>query len=66
MENSAGCPNAQQYLGSIVNGVQPNVLIGAYRFPNDSDLDALNAPAKAAFVKSEFSIEPIMFGKWRD
>jgi hypothetical protein len=34
-ENSGNCPNALQYLGVIVNGVEPNVLIGAYRFPDD-------------------------------
>jgi hypothetical protein len=33
---------------------------------NDGDLDALDAAAKASYVKSAFSIEPIMFGKWRD
>jgi hypothetical protein len=44
----------------------PTVLIGAYRFPNDGDLAALDAAAKASYVKSVFSIEPIMFGKWRD
>jgi hypothetical protein len=27
-----------QYLGVIVNGVQPNSLIGAYRFPRDQSL----------------------------
>ena len=41
-------------------------LIGAYRFPNDGDLVALDTAAKASYVKSVFSIEPIMFGKWRD
>jgi hypothetical protein len=51
---------------SIVNGVAPTVLIGAYRFPNDGDLDALDAAAKASYVKSAFSMEPIVFGKWRD
>jgi hypothetical protein len=56
----------REYLGSIVNGVAPTVLIGAYRYPNDGDLAALEAAAKASYVKSPFSIEPIMFGKWRD
>lgn len=65
-ENSRNCQNATQYLGTIVNGVEPNVLIGAYRFPDDNDLTALVAPAKAALVRSAFSLEPILFGKWRD
>jgi hypothetical protein len=65
-ENSSNCPNVQQYLGSIVNGVAPTVLVAGYRFPDDGDIAALDAEAKAASAKSVFSIEPIMFGKWRD
>ena len=65
-ENSGKCPDAQQYFGVIVNGVGENVLIGAYRFPNDDDLIALDASAKAELVPSVFSLEPILFGKWRD
>jgi hypothetical protein len=66
VENSGSCPDATQYLGVIVNGVEPNVLIGAYRFPDDDELIALDAPAKAALARSAFSLEPILFGKWRD
>jgi hypothetical protein len=65
-ENSRKCPDAQQYYGVIVNGVGENVLIGAYRFPNDENLIALDASAKAELVHSVFSLEPILFGKWRD
>ncbi len=65
-ENSGNCPDATQYLGVIVNGVGENVLIGAYRFPDDADLIALDAPAKANVAGSAFSPEPILFGKWRD
>lgn len=65
-ENSSKCPDAQQYFGVIVNGVGENVLIGAYRFPNDDDLIALDASAKAELRRSVFSLEPILFGKWRD
>jgi len=65
-ENSRQCPDAMQYWGMVVNGVHSNVLIGAYRFPGDPALVELNAPAKAAFVKSASSLEPILFGKWRD
>jgi hypothetical protein len=45
-ENSRNCPNATQYLGVVVKGVEQNVLIGAYRFPDDKDLVELDAPAK--------------------
>jgi len=65
-ENSRKCPDAQQYYGVIVNGVGENVVIGAYRFPNDDDLIALDASAKAELAISVFSLEPILFGKWRD
>jgi len=65
-ENSGNCPDRTQYLGVIVNGVGENVLIGAYRFPDDADLIALDAPAKANVAGSAFSPEPILFGKWRD
>lgn len=65
-ENSRSCPDMREYLGSIVNGVAPTTIIGAYRFPEDRDLAALDAAAKASYVRSVFSIEPIMFGKWRD
>jgi hypothetical protein len=65
-ENSSRCANVRQYLGSIVNGVAPTVLAGAYRFPGNADLVSLDAAAKVSYLKSPFSIEPIMFGKWRD
>jgi hypothetical protein len=65
-ENSGNCPDATQYLGTIVNGVEENVLIGVYRFPNDDALIPLDAPAKASLAKSAFLLEPILFGKWRD
>jgi hypothetical protein len=65
-ENSNNCPDATQYLGVIVNGVEQNVLIGAYRFPDDDELVALDATAKAVVARSPFSPEPILFGKWRD
>jgi len=65
-ENSRKCPDAQQYYGVIVNGVGENVLIGAYRFPNDDNLVALDASAKAELAISVFSLEPILFGKWRE
>jgi hypothetical protein len=29
-------------------------------------LVALDAPAKTAFLRSAFALEPILFGKWRD
>lgn len=65
-ENSHNCPDAAQYFGSIVNGAAPPVLIGNYRFPEDEDLKAVDAPAKDSTKGSLHSLEPILFGKWRD
>jgi hypothetical protein len=65
-ENSRDCLNVTQYLGAIVNAVQPNVLIGAYRFPADRALTELEIPARVVLTKSASSLEPILFGKWRD
>ena len=39
-QNSSDCPDAMQYFAVVVNGVEPNVLIGAYRFPEDNELSA--------------------------
>jgi len=65
-ENSRDCPDAMQYWGMVVNAVQPNILIGALRFPGNPALTELEVPARAAFVKSSGSLEPILFGKWND
>lgn len=65
-ENSRNCPDAMQYFGVIVNGVEPNVLIGSYRFPDDNELAALDSSAKASAARSALPSEPILFGKWRD
>jgi hypothetical protein len=64
-ENSANCADATLYLGAIVNGVEPDVPIGPYRFPDHDELIALDAPAKAALAVLVFR-EPSLFGRWRD
>jgi len=65
-ENSKVCPDAQEYIGRVVNGVDTNVVIGAYRFPGNTALTALDAAAKASASVGPFSLEPILYGKWRD
>ena len=65
-ETSKACPNAQEYVGRVVNGVDTNVVIGAYRFPGDAALSELDAAAKASASLGPFSLEPILYGKWRD
>lgn len=65
-ESSQACPDAQEYVGRVVNGVDTNVVIGAYRFFNDGALTALDAAAKTSASSGPFSLEPILYGKWRE
>jgi hypothetical protein len=65
-ENATDCPDGQQYVGKIVNGVDGNVVVGAYRFPNDAVLAERDAAAKGSASIGPYSLEPILFGKWRD
>ncbi len=65
-ENAKACSDAQEYVGRVVNGVDTNVVIGAYRFPNDAALTELDAAAKTSASIDPSSLEPILYGKWRD
>ncbi len=65
-QNSAACPDVAQYDGKIVNGVDPMVTIGAYRFANDASLEALEPAAKQAESHGAFALDSILFGKWSD
>jgi hypothetical protein len=65
-ENASACPNYRQYVGAIVNGVEPSILIGAYRFPNNPTLISLDAAAKAAWAPTANAVDTIRFGRWRD
>ena len=53
-ENSRNCPD-EQYDGTVVNGVELNVLIGAYHFPDDEEFSALVQSARATLAQSAFS-----------
>jgi hypothetical protein len=46
-DNARACPDYQQYVGQIVNGLEPDIVMGAYRFPGNSVIE-LQAAAKAA------------------
>jgi hypothetical protein len=63
-ENSKGCPDSAQYYGKIVNGVDPMVTVGAYRFPVDAALTELEPTAKQAETIGSFALDAILFGKW--
>jgi hypothetical protein len=67
-ENSRSCPNALQYVGKLVNDVDRMVQIGSYRFPNDTEITAVEAAAKKSTsdVVTTFSTDAILFGKWRN
>lgn len=62
--NALACPDHQQYIGQIVNGLEPDILMGAYRFPNDGAITELEAVAKAAAGSDV--LDAIRFGRWRD
>lgn len=65
-ENASSCPDSAQYYGKIVNGVDPLVMLGAYRFPNNVSLTGLEQEAKSAATMGAFTLDAILFGKWRD
>jgi hypothetical protein len=64
--NAGACPNAAQYYGKVVNGVDARVLIGADRFPQDEAIAGAEAAAKVAASSGPFALDAILFGKWRD
>lgn len=63
-DNARACPDYQQYIGQIVNGLEPDIVMGAYRFPNNAAITELEAAAKAAAGRD--LLDPIRFGRWRD
>jgi len=65
-ENSASCPNAAQYYGRLVNGVDRMLLIGAERFSGNAAITGLEAGAQETASTGAFSTDAILFGKWRD
>jgi hypothetical protein len=65
-ENSGSCPNAAQYYGRLVNGVDRMLLIGAERFSGNAAITRLEAGAQATASTGAFSTDVILFGKWRD
>jgi hypothetical protein len=66
--NSGSCPNAAQYVGRVVSGVDQNEAFGAYRFPGNNSITDVEAAAKisASGAANTFSTDAILFGKWRD
>jgi hypothetical protein len=63
-DNARACPDYQQYVGQIVNGLETDIVMGAYRFPGNSVITELEPAAKAA-VGADV-LDAIRFGRWRD
>jgi hypothetical protein len=63
-ENARACPDYQQYIGQIVNGLETDIVMGAYRFPENSVITELEPAAKAAAGADV--LDAIRFGRWRD
>jgi hypothetical protein len=65
-DNGRACPNFSQYVGKAVNGVDGNVLIGAYRFPADIEITDLEPSARTSALSGAFATDAVRFGRWRD
>jgi hypothetical protein len=65
-ENSRSCHDAAQYIGKNVNGVDRMLTIGAYRYPRNPAIGAVELAAKLSSSSGPFSLDAILFGKWSD
>jgi hypothetical protein len=63
-DNARACPDYQQYIGQIVNGLETDIVMGAYRFPGNSVITELEAAAKVAAGADV--LDATRFGRWRD
>ena len=63
-DNARECADYQQYIGQDVNEVEKNVLLGARNFPQDAAITAVEAAARER--PDGQSLDPILFGRWRD
>lgn len=63
-DNARACPDYQQYIGQVAHALEPVILIGSYRFPQNAAITELEGPARTNAAKSP--IDVLRFGKWRD
>jgi len=63
-ENSRSCPDYQQYVGQIVNGLGTVILLGAYQFPKNPTITGVD-PGAREDARREV-LDAIRFGRWRD
>ena len=66
LDNARDCPNYAQYYGKVVNAVDPNIIFGSYRYPENQAIRSAEDAAKAVPFSRWYSNETILFGKWRD
>jgi hypothetical protein len=68
-DNSGSCPDASQYYGQLVSGVDGTVLTGASLFPRNDSITAVESAAKTSASSGgvpAFSLDAIRFGRWRN
>jgi hypothetical protein len=63
-DNARTCPDYQQYVGQIVNGLEIDVVMGTYRFPGNSAITEVEPMAKAK--AGHDLLDPIRFGRWNN
>jgi hypothetical protein len=64
-ENAQAIPDYMQYVGKVINAVEPNVLIGAYRFPKNDLLREVEPSARIAWLSGPYTLDAILFGHGR-
>jgi hypothetical protein len=64
-ESGRACPDYQQYVGKVVNDVEGAILTGAYRFPRNAEITALDAGAKAQTARRDV-LDAISCGRWKN
>ncbi|MBV8412088.1 MAG: hypothetical protein JOY64_30990 [Alphaproteobacteria bacterium] len=65
-DNARACANFEQYYGKVVNGVDANIVIGAFRLPENLAITDVERAAKEKAATGAFALNAILFGKWRD
>jgi hypothetical protein len=67
-ENARECADYQQYIGQLVNDVDTAILMGAYWFPDNAAITAVEVEARAAKAKASplEALDPVRFGRWRN
>jgi hypothetical protein len=59
-ENARMCPNSAQYLGKVATG-EANFIEGAYRFPRNQKITAVESAAK---LSPHGPVDTLQFGRW--